>query len=59
MLGVLFNISGTVVNISVAYTASRLGKSLKSRLSNSSVYKWITGTVFIGLGIRLALIDRK
>lgn len=58
-LALLFNLSGTTVNIIVALTASRLGKFLKRRLNNSSIFKWITGSVFIGLGIRLALLERK
>jgi threonine/homoserine/homoserine lactone efflux protein len=58
-LGILFNISGTIVNVIVALTASRLGKILKNKLNNSSLFKWISASVFIGLGIRLALLDRK
>lgn len=58
-LALLFNLSGTTVNIIVALTASRLGKLLKRRLNNSSIFKWINGSVFIGLGIRLALLERK
>jgi len=59
MLGVMFNISGTIVNVAVALTASRLGKVLKQKLNNSSIFKWVTGSVFIALGIRLALLERK
>jgi threonine/homoserine/homoserine lactone efflux protein len=59
MLGIMFNISGTIVNVAVAFTASRLGKILNQKLNNSSVFKWITGSVFIALGIRLALLERK
>ncbi len=59
MLGILFNISGTIVNVVVALTASRLGKVLKNKLNNSSIFKWITGSVFIALGVRLALLERK
>ncbi len=58
-LGLLFNLNGTIVNIIVAFTAGRMGKILKSKLNNSRVYKWITASVFIGLGIRLALLERK
>jgi threonine/homoserine/homoserine lactone efflux protein len=58
-LGVLFNISGTIVNIIVALTASRLGKLLKDKLNNSSIFKWLSASVFIGLGIRLVLQERK
>lgn len=59
LLGLLFNFNGTIVNILVALSAGRLGKFIKLRLNNSSVFKWITASVFIGLGIRLALLERK
>ena len=59
LLGLIFNTTGTIVNVIVAITASRLGNKLKTKLNNSSVFKWIAGTVFISLGIRLALLERK
>ena len=59
LLGLLFNFNGTIVNILVALSAGRLGKFIKLNLNNSSIFKWITGSVFIGLGIRLALLERK
>jgi threonine/homoserine/homoserine lactone efflux protein len=59
VLGLVFNINGTVVNLLVALTASRLGEFLKSKLKNSNVFKWISASVFIGLGLRLALLERK
>ena len=59
LLGLLFNFNGTIVNILVALSAGRLGKFIKLKLNNSSIFKWITGSVFIGLGIRLALFERK
>lgn len=58
-LGVLFNTTGTLVNLIVALSASKLGKKLKTKLQNSSIFKWITASVFIGLGIRIALLERK
>jgi len=59
LLGLLFNFNGTIVNVVVALAAGRLGKFSKLKLNNSSIFKWITGSVFIGLGIRLALHERK
>ncbi len=59
LLGLIFNTTGTIVNVIVAITASRLGNKLKTKLNNSSLFKWIAGTVFISLGIRLALLERK
>jgi threonine/homoserine/homoserine lactone efflux protein len=58
-LGLLFNLNGTIINIIAAVTSGRLGKMIKTKLNNSSVFKWITASVFIGLGIRLALLERK
>ena len=58
-LGILFNFNGTIVNILVALTAGKMGKVIKTKLSNSRVFKWITASVFIGLGIRLAFLERK
>ncbi|HWA06283.1 MAG TPA: LysE family translocator [Ignavibacteria bacterium] len=59
LLGLLFNFNGTIVNILVALSAGRLGKFIKLKLNNSSLFKWITASVFIGLGIRLALLEKK
>jgi len=59
LLGLIFNTTGTIVNVIVAITASRLGNKLKTKLNNSSLFKWIAGTVFISLGIRLALLESK
>lgn len=58
-LGLLFNFNGTIVNIIVALTSGKLGIVLKSRLNNSRIFKWLTASVFVGLGIRLALLERK
>ena len=58
-LGVLFNISGTVVNAIVALMASYTGFQLKARMENSTIFRWLTGGIFIGLGVRLALLERK
>jgi threonine/homoserine/homoserine lactone efflux protein len=58
-LGVLFNTSGTLVNVIVAVAASYTGVRFKTRIGNSPVFRWLTGGVFIGLGVRLALLERK
>src|SRR2546427_3191526 len=58
-LGVLFNISGTIVNVIVALVASYTGVQFKNRIGNSSLFRWLTGGIFIGLGVRLALLERK
>lgn len=58
-LGILFNISGTIVNIIVALAASYTGSRFKARVNDSAVFRWLTGGVLIGLGVRLALLERK
>ncbi|MGH8246497.1 MAG: LysE family translocator [Gammaproteobacteria bacterium] len=58
-LGMLVNTSGTIVNVVVALAASRTGEQFKARLRNSAVFRWLTGGVFIGLGLRLAPLERR
>lgn len=59
VLGWVFNISGTLVNAAVALAASGAGQWTKSRLGASSLFKRATGAVFVGLGVRLALLERR
>jgi threonine/homoserine/homoserine lactone efflux protein len=59
ILGIIFNINGAVVNFIVAVFASRAGSVLRSRLRDSKIIRWISASVFIGLGLRLALSGRK
>jgi len=47
-LGVLFNTSGTLVNIIVALVASYTRSQFKTHIRNSSVFRWLTGSIFIG-----------
>lgn len=58
LLGLLFNTSGTLVNIGVALLASRAGQWSRSRFAAPSAMRWLTGGIFIGLGARLALLGR-
>ena len=59
VLGALFNIVGLLVDSSIALLASFLGAWLKRSVRAASVVRWLTGSVFIGLGIRLAFEQRK
>lgn len=59
VLGMLFNISGTLVNIVVALLAGWLGGWLKRHARASRVMNWLTGGIFIGLGVRLAFLQRQ
>jgi threonine/homoserine/homoserine lactone efflux protein len=59
VLGCLFNTSGTIVNIAVAHLAASAGRWLGARGDVERIFRWLTASVFIGLGLRLALGDRK
>jgi len=59
VLGCLFNTSGTIVNIAVAYLAASAGRWLGARGHVERIFRWLTASVFIALGLRLALGDRK
>lgn len=59
VLGMLFNISGTLVNIAVAIAASGAGQWSRGRIGTPRAWRWLTGGIFIGLGLRLALLERS
>jgi len=42
------------VNVAVALAASSVGDALRNRIGGAPVFRWLTGGVFIGLGLRLA-----
>ena len=58
-LGCLFNLSGTIVNIAVAIVAASARQWLAGGTRSERIFRWLTGSVFIGLGLRLALSDRR
>jgi threonine/homoserine/homoserine lactone efflux protein len=57
MLGMIFNISGTTVNSSVAFLAGVLGDKLRLNKRVARVQRWFTGVVFLGLATRLVWPD--
>jgi threonine/homoserine/homoserine lactone efflux protein len=59
ILGTVFNISGTLINIIVSLFASLFGNWLKSNARASKILNWLTGGIFIGLGVRLAFLQRQ
>ena len=58
-LGLLFNTSGTLVNILVAVLASGAGAWSRRQFGESALLRRVTGVLFIGLGVRLALLERR
>jgi len=59
LLGIIFIIPGTIWCLALAVFAALISKKLKK---TTRVYLWfnrITGSIFIGLGLKLALISKK
>src|SRR5262249_52771649 len=54
LLGLIFNLGGTLVNLAVAYAGGTLGGLLRRNARLARLQQWFTGLVFIGLGARLA-----
>ena len=60
----MFNVSGTIVNLAVAVAASGAVRWGRAR-AGARGERWrrhaqrFTGAVFVGLGVRLALLERK
>ncbi|MDZ4723816.1 MAG: LysE family translocator [candidate division Zixibacteria bacterium] len=59
ILGTIFNISGTIVNIIVALVFGLAGQRLVQKPSFWQFQRWITSAVFIGLGAKLLFTDRR
>jgi threonine/homoserine/homoserine lactone efflux protein len=59
VLGLLFNLSGTLVNLGVALAASRATGWLRRNPGTAAAARRVSGAVFVGLGVRLALASRK
>jgi threonine/homoserine/homoserine lactone efflux protein len=57
-LGVVFTINGTFVNLAYAWTAARTASLFNGGGKYKTWIKRAAGTLFLGLGIRLALADR-
>lgn len=58
LLGLLFNLSGTIVNLLVALSAGYAGSRFRRAEASTPMFHRATGTIFILLGLRLALERR-
>ncbi|OYQ32673.1 hypothetical protein CHU95_18070 [Niveispirillum lacus] len=58
ILGTMMNVSGTVVNAAVGAGAGGLGRHLARNPTVAKLLNWASGTVFLGLAIRLGLMGR-
>ena len=59
VLGLIFDTSGTIVNTIVALGASRAAERVRANSKSVDVLHKITGVIFIGLGLRIALASRR
>ena len=57
-LGTLFNVSGTTVNAAVGTISGTAGGWIFNNPSAARIQKWFSGSVFLVLGARLALVSR-
>ncbi len=58
-LGFLFNFNGTIVNILFALFSAKIADGLKQHSMFGGLIKAAVGSLFIGLGVRLALTSQK
>jgi threonine/homoserine/homoserine lactone efflux protein len=58
-LGLLFDITGTLVNLAVALGSSRAAERLRGSSRAANALHKVTGLLFVGLGIRLAFASRR
>jgi threonine/homoserine/homoserine lactone efflux protein len=54
LLGLIFNVGGTLVNLAVAYAGGTLGALLRRNEHIARLQRRFTGLIFVGLGLRLA-----
>ena len=59
LLGVWFAVQGTLVLLGVAFLCGRTSRLLKGKAGFRRVQEKVTGLILVGLGVRLALADRK
>ncbi len=57
-LGIIFNFTGTLVNALVGGFSGSIGAVLKANRKLANVFQWVSGTIFFGLALKLA-IERK
>ena len=59
VLGMTFALLGLAFLCVLAYFSGALGYRVSTRPVYTNALRWLTGSVFIGLGLRLALQDRR
>ncbi|MBU0984315.1 MAG: LysE family translocator, partial [candidate division Zixibacteria bacterium] len=59
ILGIIFNFNGTIVNVLVGWLFGHVGGWLERSGWWWKLQRWVSGSVLVGLGISLALPDRR
>jgi len=59
VLGICFDISGTLVNCAVAFGSGRLATRLRHNPLIGKILGWISASVMLGLAVRLAWTERR
>lgn len=59
ILGIIFNTIGTSLLIVIANVAGSAGNWLRTRRGFSHIQRWVTGSILIALGIRVAWPERS
>jgi threonine/homoserine/homoserine lactone efflux protein len=59
VLGIMFAVFGFLFLVTLGYFSGRIGHWLFDRPFIADKLRWLTGTVLIGLGVRLAFAKRK
>ena len=59
LLGLAFNVQGTLVNVAVALLASRTTRWLRASRRGVSLLQRLTGAVFVILGARIAVAAHR
>jgi threonine/homoserine/homoserine lactone efflux protein len=59
VLGLIFDIGGTLVNCGVAFFAAGVGGFLGRSRRAAEIQRWVTGLILVGLAFRLALQTRR
>jgi len=59
ILGLLFQVTGIPTNLAVAFAGGSLAGWIARHPTSARIQNWLSGALLIGLGIRLAFIERR
>jgi threonine/homoserine/homoserine lactone efflux protein len=59
LLGIAFDVSGTLVNCAVALGGGKLAGRLRGNPLIGKILGWVCASVMLGLALRLAWVERR